>query len=286
MTNALALFPDQHHESPGTTSSMPVALGENDYYPTQAWLAARILEQRFGDLSAADHVLDPGCGNGHFLDALRERDVPATGIEINPTLATIAREHGHNVILGDFTTVPFPAGVTAAVGNPPFSMDLIDALLARLARAFTSGSRAGFVLPAYFFQTSSHVQTLRADWSIAVDLIPRNVFPRLSMPLTFSLFTRNHKRAIWGLTFYDEVQDVLSMHAQARVTLGRGAWRELVLEALLVHGGTATLDQLYAYAQPRRPSGNPWWSEQIRKVAAKVAVRTAPGTYTLATLPA
>jgi adenine-specific DNA-methyltransferase len=278
MTTSLELF------NTTTTRTPIVALGENNYYPTPAWLAERVIERcGFDRLGAGAHVLEPGCGDGRFLDALRASGVRATGVELNPLLAEQACAKGHAVIVGDFTTCELPANLTGAIGNPPYAVDLIDALLLRLASRFESGARAAMLLPTYFFQTSSHVQTLRNSWNIAVELVPRNVFTGLSMPLAFGLFTRSHERLLWGLAFYDEAEDVLSMHMAARTAVSESprSWKQLVVDGLEANGGTATLDQLYAYGEPRRPSGNRWWREKIRQVVnlADVATRTGPATY-------
>lgn len=260
-----------------------VALGENNFYPTRHWFAQLVVEKYFADLTEADHVLDVGCGDGVFLDAIPDR-VRKTGVELNPTLAEKARAKGHDVIVGDFCTVSLPETINCALGNVPFEASLVDRLMDRLARRFEPGQRAGFILPAYYFQTSHHVHKLRASWSIAVDLIPRDVFTGLSVPLAHAMFIRSNERKVYGLAFYDEVRDVLTMHAHVQTTLNgnKTTWKALVIEALERRGGTATLSQLYDDIKPRRPSGNPWWQEQVRKCAREVAINTGPSTWTRA----
>jgi site-specific DNA-methyltransferase (adenine-specific) len=258
-------------------------LGENNYYPTRHWFAQLVIETYFSDLLESDHVLDVGCGDGVFLDALPDR-VRKTGVELNPQLADLARAKGHDVIVGDFCTVSIPETITCALGNVPFEAELIDRLMERLARRFEPGQRAGFILPAYYFQTSHHVHKLRVSWSISVDLIPRDVFTGLSMPLAHAMFIRSSERKLFGLALYDQVRDVLTMHAHVQTTLNsnKTTWKALVREALERRGGTATLSQLYDDIGPKRPSGNPWWKEQVRKCAAMVGTQTAPATWTLA----
>ncbi len=46
-------------------------------------------------------VLDLGCGRGEFLELLRERDIDAYGIEVDPALVTASREMGLDVHLDD-----------------------------------------------------------------------------------------------------------------------------------------------------------------------------------------
>ena len=46
-----------------------------------------------------------------------------------------------------------PDGVTAIVGNPPYEMDVFGRFLTQAHRTLPSLSQAGFLAPAYFFQT-------------------------------------------------------------------------------------------------------------------------------------
>ena len=49
----------------------------------------------------AGPVLDIGCGRGEFLELLRDRDVEARGVEIDPALVKEAQENGLDVELND-----------------------------------------------------------------------------------------------------------------------------------------------------------------------------------------
>jgi len=49
----------------------------------------------------ARDVLDVGCGRGEFLELLRERGVPARGIDHNPDMAAICRERGLDATSSD-----------------------------------------------------------------------------------------------------------------------------------------------------------------------------------------
>jgi SAM-dependent methyltransferase len=54
--------------------------------------------------AGADWVLDLGCGRGEFLDALRERDIDARGVDLDETMVARCREKGHEVELADAAT--------------------------------------------------------------------------------------------------------------------------------------------------------------------------------------
>lgn len=46
-------------------------------------------------------VLDLGCGRGEFLEAAGEAGIPARGVDINPEMAALGRQHGLEVVAGD-----------------------------------------------------------------------------------------------------------------------------------------------------------------------------------------
>lgn len=49
----------------------------------------------------ASDVLDVGCGRGEFLDALRERGIRASGVDINQDMVELCRARGLDVVQGD-----------------------------------------------------------------------------------------------------------------------------------------------------------------------------------------
>lgn len=67
-------------------------------------------------------VLEPSCGDGRIMDALRERGCRAFGIEVHAGRAQEARAKGHNVLVKNFLEVhpsTFPP-FDFVVMNPPF----------------------------------------------------------------------------------------------------------------------------------------------------------------------
>ena len=52
----------------------------------------------------ASNVLDVGCGRGEFLDLLRQRGVPAAGIDLNPEMVELCRARGLDVSASDALT--------------------------------------------------------------------------------------------------------------------------------------------------------------------------------------
>src|SRR4051812_37946496 len=70
------------------------------YYPTPAGVVERVL----GDLyiKPGDKVLEPSCGCGRFLDALRAAGAAVMGVEVDPVRAGICQNKGHNVLITNF----------------------------------------------------------------------------------------------------------------------------------------------------------------------------------------
>lgn len=236
---------------------------------TPRWACEAIVERHFARLGSGDTVLEPSCGPGHFLLALPP-SVDALGVEIDPVLAARARElTGREILCGDFLRVEIPRPVTHIVGNPPFQSDLVHGFLRRAHRLLPDGGSCGLLLPAYVLQTSSRVCELARDWSIETELVPRNLFPRLKLPLVFSMFRKDRARTLVGFFLYRETADVAAMPKEMRealVTATRGSvWRAAVRSAFAAVGEcVASLEALYAVVE--RPTANRFWREKVRQV--------------------
>lgn len=66
---------------------------------------------------------------------------------------------------------------------------------------------------------------------------------------------------------------------QEAMSQGPATWREVVGQALDLFEGEAHLSQIYEYVVDRRPTANPNWKEQVRKVCQQTARRVGPGRY-------
>lgn len=242
----------------------------NQYF-TPRWAAEAIVEHHFSDLGKGAVVVEPSCGDGRFLMALPDH-IDAIGVEIDPLQAQLARvRSGREVITGDFLQVALPGEVDAIVGNPPFVAATVAAFLERSHALLRDGGRCGFILPAYVLQTSSKVMTFAKDWSISTELMPRNLFPGLSLPITFTVFTKDRARKLFGFFLYRETADVTKLNPVVRrlmneATARGSVWRQAVNAAFDRLGcDSAPLGDIYAAVQ-HRPSENSHCEQQIRKV--------------------
>lgn len=258
-------------------------MNEHKFFPTPGWLAQLLVERHFPHLGAGDVVVDAGCGTGEFLTAVPP-EIDAYGIEIDAGRAAIARATtGRTIVLGDFLAVDLPRQPTVFLGNPPFEASLIAAFLARARRELPDEGRVGWILPAYVLQSSRVVVRMSHDWSIACEMIPRNIFGRIREPLTFAIFTKNRLRRLVGLALYHEVEDWRGLGDDLKKALGSGRpnWRAFVEAALRRLGGRASLDALYRAIETRRPSPNPFWREKVRQVCQDHFARVERGVYEL-----
>lgn len=253
---------------------------------TPSWAAELLVRRHFADLGGRDVVVEPTCGDGRFLMAIPQ-DVEAYGVEIDPVAAAEAvRNTGRQVIVGDFLTASLPKRPTAVIGNPPFSADTIDGIIDRCYHELDYGGRIGFLMPVYMFQTASRVVGYQRRWSISQEMVPRNLFERLSCPLMFATFTKARQTVISGLFLYAETDAVASLKKDIReIVLGNkstaNCWRDSVELALRALGGRARLEQLYAAIENNRPTENKWWREKVRQIAGMHFVRVAAGEYAL-----
>lgn len=253
-------------------------------YMTPVWASQLLFERHFGDLTAGDAVWEPTCGAGAWLLAVPPH-VEAVGSEIDPVLAEQARERtGRRVVTGDARSVTLGMRPTVVVGNPPYQADVIDGILYRCRDLLADGGRVGFLLPCYLFQTPSRVLRYNEDWSLRGEMVPRTLFPGLSTPLTFTIFGKDRQRLMVGFALYSETDSISSLPADVHQTLVHHpkSWREVCRHALDRLGGRAPLQDIYRAIEGRRPTKNPAWKEQVRKVLNAAFERVGPGEYALA----
>lgn len=242
---------------------------------TPSWAARELWEAHFSDIGSGHTVLEPTCGDGRMLQAVPDT-VNAYGVELDAQLAEQARERtGRLVITGDILSVDLPR-FNCVFGNPPFRADLVEAMLERIAAKMDDGSRCGLLVPAYFMQTPKRVLRWNRTWSIYSELLPRTLFPRLSKPIIFALFTKDPTPTLTGMRLYVEADAISQLRPQFREMMenGRGLWSQVVHRAVSELGGEAHLAQIYAAVSKCRPTGNQWWREKVRQTLQRGPFRS------------
>jgi hypothetical protein len=142
------------------------------------------------------------------------------------------------------------------------------------------------LMPCYHFQTYSRVNRWSQRWGIQTDMIPRGIFPGIKLPLAFAVFERDAQHSI-GLALYAEAAQIAGLRQDTQELLRDGrrqtsVWRALVTDTLKAMGGKATLEQMYRYIEPRRPTATAFWREKIRQQLQKYFTHTGPGEYAIA----
>jgi site-specific DNA-methyltransferase (adenine-specific) len=255
-------------------------------YSTAPWVIAPILRGYFPELGPTSFVVDPGCGEGAWLNAL-PADTPAIGIEVDASLAGFAREStGRRIITGDFRYVDLDGiDATHVIGNPPFGNAIIRQFLNRAYGLLREGGKIGFVMPAHTLAAPRYVLGLHRRFSIEQTMIPRYIYPRLSLPLIFAVFTKERTRKLVGFALYQEFASIAEMPADYQGMLKdprrRAPWRDVVADALKRLGGRASLEQLYTAIEPRRPSATRTWQDTVRRVCGESFVRVSHGVFAL-----
>jgi site-specific DNA-methyltransferase (adenine-specific) len=252
---------------------------------TPRW-AAELLLERLGAPIKGDVVLEPSCGKGSFLHAV-SRHVEAIGVEKDPKLAAIAQhDTGRRIIVGDFTTVPLDFEPTYAIGNPPYSAELITAFLARTADVLkTPGSRAGYLLPVHSFSFAAKTLEILKGFEVSIDLVPRDLYPRISFPLLWCKLTKSKQQKLIGFALFEEAVATRTMRAEYRRVIQSGRqpiWREITEMALRALGGEASLEQIYDVVEDfRGTSTNRFWRDRIRAEAGEHFERVSTGVFRL-----
>lgn len=227
---------------------------------TPFWVAEELVYDALSGIGHNVHVAEPACGTGAFLAAI-PKSCPAFGVDIDPTVVPAAiANSGRDVLVGDFRTVDLGSRKTEAIiGNPPFQMGVIEGFLDRAHEILPDDGLVAMVLPAYAFQTPSRVTRWMERFSIDVNVIPRTLFPGLSLPLVWSKFSKASQRRFTGFMLFSETRDIENMRPAIRNALAcPGTWREAVAIALESLGGNASLKAIYDAIAPELRTSTHW----------------------------
>lgn len=249
---------------------------------TPRWAAEILAADALGGLGDVG-VIEPSCGDGAFLCAIPDH-LDAVGVEIDPVVAArAAANSGRRIVIGDFATAEVAVrDLGLIVGNPPYSMGIIDDFVMRSHALLPEDGVCALLLPAHVLSTTSRVNRWAERFAIEQRMVPRSIFPRISLPLMWTRFVKSKRRTLVGFMLFEEQTDVESMPKTIRKALGRpGTWREAVGIAIHSLGGEAELGEIYRAVEPRRPSGNQWWRDKVRQTAGLYYRRTGTHRFAL-----
>lgn len=263
--------------------TLPDPIAELGQYMTPRWAADLIVREHLADLGPSDVVVDPACGTGSWLHAI-PNDVCAIGVEIDPALAAIAaRDTGREIRVGDFAHMDLnDVEPTCLIGNPPYSAEAIRMFLERTRTLLPPRGRAIYLLPAHSFSFARTTLQLLRGFEVSVQIVPRDLYPRLSFPLILARLTKQSVTRLIGFALFEEAAALRSVHAAYRQILNSGRkalWREVLMIALEALGGEGTLTEIYQLVETCVPSATPFWRDILRREAGEHADRIAPGRF-------
>lgn len=114
------VLPDVDPEAPEKAPSTAIAKDLQFYWSPPDVVAAAIDYAGIYSRVPALRVLEPSCGDGRILDALRAKGCQAFGIEYHAGRAEQARAKGHRVLTANFLECPTTPEFDVVVMNPPF----------------------------------------------------------------------------------------------------------------------------------------------------------------------
>ncbi len=121
------VLPDVEPEDEKPRAGTSVSKDLQFYWSPEAVIAAALefahvhnLKNWSYNVPAPIRVLEPSCGDGRILDAVRNYGQSALGIEYHAGRAAQATAKGHNVLCANFLECPPRAEFDAVVMNPPF----------------------------------------------------------------------------------------------------------------------------------------------------------------------
>lgn len=158
------VLPDCPDERPAKQRSSTAVSADLQYYPTPAAVVGRVLADMSYRLPG-QRVLEPSCGCGRFLDALRAAGAEVIGCEVDPTRAAMCEARGHRVMRMNFLETVPDASFDRVVMNPPFYGRHYAKHVRHALRFLKPGGTLTAILPATARYDHGELDDLRPSWS-------------------------------------------------------------------------------------------------------------------------
>lgn len=114
------VLPDTTDEPPAKKQASTAVAKDLQFYPTPRKVIDDILQHRFSVL-ACKRILEPECGTGAIMEALRRLGATDIyGVEVDALRAATARAKGFTVLNANFLETVFDKPFDMVVMNPPF----------------------------------------------------------------------------------------------------------------------------------------------------------------------
>lgn len=158
------VLPDCPEDRPTKQRASTEVSKDLQYYPTPVAVVGRVLADLIYRIKG-QRVLEPSCGCGRFLDALRAAGADVVGCEVDPVRAAMCEAKGHRVMRMNFLdTVPTP-DFDRVVMNPPFYGRHYAKHVRHALRFLKPGGTLTAILPASACYDHGELDDLRPHWS-------------------------------------------------------------------------------------------------------------------------
>lgn len=134
------------------------------YYPTPVAVVERVLADLVYRMPG-QRVLEPSCGCGRFMDALRAAGADVIGCEVDPVRAAMCEAKGHRVMRMNFLETVPTADFDQVVMNPPFAGRHYAKHVRHALKFLKPGGRLTAILPATARYDHGELDDLRPHWS-------------------------------------------------------------------------------------------------------------------------
>jgi len=139
------------------------------FYPTPRKVIDAIIDR--ADFRGL-RVLEPSCGDGRMMDALRDAGAEVYGVEVDRQRAQMARNKGHGVMTHNFLTLSPQDGMAGdrwrsfdmVVMNPPFYGKHYAKHVRHAMRFLKDGGKLMAILPATARYDHGLLDELRPEW--------------------------------------------------------------------------------------------------------------------------
>ena len=155
------VLPDCPDERPAKQRASTAVSRDLQYYPTPAAVVERVLADI--DLRGK-RVLEPSCGCGRFLNAMRDAGAEVIGCEVDPVRAAICEAKGHRVIRANFLETVPTASFDRVVMNPPFFGRHYAKHVRHALKFLKPGGTLMAILPATARYDHGELDDLRPHW--------------------------------------------------------------------------------------------------------------------------
>lgn len=157
------VLPDCPEDRPSKRAESTAVSKDLQYYPTPKSVVDRIV----ADISyqiEGKRILEPSCGCGRFLDALRSAGASVVGCEVDPVRAAMCEAKGHRVMRMNFLeTAPTP-DFDRVVMNPPFYGRHYTKHVRHAIKFLKPGGKLVAILPASARYDHGELDDLNPRW--------------------------------------------------------------------------------------------------------------------------